>query len=216
MEKASDPNSKIYKKNIEKTCGKSECHPKQLTEFTGSVHEKALTEMNVLEAPTCTNCHGNHVILKKDDAANRISSPRGVIQLCSDCHASVEITRRFDLPTQVTETYNESYHGLATRTGSKEAAFCESCHGVHNIRPSDDSTSSINKKNLPQTCGKCHPGAAQTLFTSKIHLTDKETDSVWAFWIKRFYLSMIFGVLGFMIVHNILDFRRKKKAKKKK
>ena len=28
MEKASDPNSKIYKKNIEKTCGKSECHPK--------------------------------------------------------------------------------------------------------------------------------------------------------------------------------------------
>jgi predicted CXXCH cytochrome family protein len=216
MEKADNPDSKIYKGNIAKTCGQADCHVKELGDYTGSVHEKAITEKNNLEAPSCTNCHGNHVILKKDDMANRISSPKGVIQLCSDCHASVEITKKFDLPTNVTVSYNESYHGLATRGGSKEAAFCESCHGNHNIRPSSDTSSSINQKNLPQTCGKCHPGATQTLFTTKIHLTDTETGSIWAYWVRNFYFMMIFGTIGFMVVHNTLDFFRKKRNKKVK
>jgi hypothetical protein len=216
MEKADNPNAKVYKKNLEKTCGQSGCHEKELADFTGSVHERAITEKNNLEAPSCTNCHGNHVILKKDDEANRIASSKGVIQLCSDCHSSVEITKRFNLPTEVTTTYNESFHGLATRGGSKEAANCQSCHGNHNIRPSDDTLSSINKKNLPETCGKCHPGAKQTLFKTKIHLTDAEVDSLWAYWIKRFYIIMIFGVIGFMLLHNTLDYVKKKKAKKEK
>lgn len=216
MDKSDNPNSKVYKKNLEKTCGQSGCHEKQLADFTGSVHERAITEKGNLEAPSCANCHGNHVILKKDDEANRISSPKGVIQLCSDCHGSVEMTKKFDLPTQVTQTYNESFHGLATRGGSKEAAYCGSCHGNHNIRPSNDTLSTINAKNLPETCGKCHPGAVKTLFTTKIHLTDEETDSMWVYWVKRFYLSMIFGTIGFMFIHNLLDFFKKRRNKKKK
>lgn len=216
MEKSDNPNARVYKKNLEKTCGQTDCHEQQLADFTGSVHEKAITEKGNLDAPSCTNCHGNHVILKKDDAANRLSSSKGVIQLCTNCHGSVEMTKKFDLPIQVTETYNESFHGLATRGGSKEVAYCGSCHGNHNIRPSDDTLSSINKKNLPVTCGKCHPGAIKTLFTTKIHLTDIETDSLWAYWIKRFYLSMIFGLIGFMVIHNVLDYYKKKKNKKKK
>jgi predicted CXXCH cytochrome family protein len=215
MEKADQPDSKINRKNIAKTCGRSECHSGQLKEYTGSIHEKAISEKGSEDSPTCNNCHGNHVIsTKKRDV--KLTQAKEVIQLCSNCHGSVEMVRRNDLPTKVTQTYNESFHGLATRGGSSEVANCESCHGNHNIRPSNDPLSTINKNNLPVTCGKCHPGATEALFTTKIHLNDPEKDSPWVYWISKFYVSFIVGLIGFMIIHNSLDVFRKLKRRKKK
>lgn len=215
MEKTDNPDSKIHKKNIASTCGQSGCHTDQLYEYTGSIHDKAIKDKNSEDSPTCNNCHGNHVIStkKKED---KLQQSKEVIQLCSNCHASVELTERNDLPVKVAETYMESFHGLATRGGLSEAANCESCHGFHNIRPSDDPLSTINKNNLPTTCGKCHPGATDALFTTKIHLTDLQKDSPWVYWITMFYVPFIFGLIGFMVLHNILDIYRKLKRKKKK
>jgi hypothetical protein len=213
MEKTDNPGSKIHKKNIAQTCGQTNCHTSQLNEYTGSIHETSIREGRTEDSPTCNNCHGNHVIATKriDD---KMKKSREVIQLCSNCHASVEIVERNDLPTKVSETFMESFHGLAVRGGSKEAANCESCHGYHNIRPSSDSLSTINKKNLPQTCGKCHEGATQTLFESKIHLTNLEEDSPWVFWITRFYIIIIVLIVGFMFTHNVFDMYKKLKNKK--
>ena len=212
MEKVDNPDSKINKKNIAKTCGQSNCHSKQLTDYTGSVHEKAILEKNSEDSPTCNNCHGNHVISTKKRESKLVQS-KEVIQLCSHCHASVELEKRNELPTKVAETYLESFHGLATRGGSSAAANCESCHGYHDVRPSSDSLSSINKKNLPETCGKCHPGAAETLFNAKIHLTDPEKDNPWVYWIRLFYIVFITVIIGFMVIHNILDINRKRRRK---
>jgi len=213
MDKTDDPNSRIYKKNIAQTCGQTNCHVKEAAEYKGSIHDAGIMEDNNSDAPTCNTCHGNHVILtKKSD--DKLAKSKSLIQLCSNCHSSVELTERNDLPLQVVKSYNESFHGLATRGGSvSEVANCESCHGNHDVKPSSDSTSTINKKNLPETCGKCHPGATEVLFTSKVHLTDLKQDSPWAFLIKSFYLIMITGLIGFMLLHNILDWRRKKKLK---
>ena len=108
-----------------------------------------------------------------------------------------------------------SFHGLAMRGGSKVAANCESCHGYHNIRPSSDTLSSINKKNLPVTCGKCHPGANQTLFNTSIHITDSISESPLLYWISRFYILMILAVIGGMVMHNIFDLIKKVKSKNK-
>ncbi|MBZ0204333.1 MAG: cytochrome c3 family protein [Ignavibacteria bacterium] len=214
MESADNPSSKINKINIAKTCGQSNCHVNQLNDFTGSIHESGVSKGNK-DAPTCNNCHGNHGIVSKN-IDNKQEKAKDLVKLCYDCHSSVELVERNDLPTQVGESFKESFHGLAIRGGSREAANCESCHGNHNIRPSSDSLSTISKKNLPQTCGKCHPGATEVLFTKKIHLNDIEKDSPWVFWITRFYMFMIFGIIGFMIFHNVLDLRRKLKSKKKK
>lgn len=212
MEKADNPDSKISKKKIAGTCGQGNCHGDQLKEYTGSIHEKAITEMNNDDSPTCNNCHGNHVIsTKKRD--NKLVQSKEVIQLCSHCHASVELIKRNDLPTKVAETYMESFHGLATRGGSSDAANCESCHGFHNVRPSSDPLSSISEKNLPETCGKCHPGATEALLKTKVHLNDPKKDSPSVYWITNFYIVFITGIIGFMVVHNVLDFRRKRKIK---
>lgn len=214
MESAENPSSKISKTNIAKTCGQSNCHVNQLKDYTGSIHEMGVSKGNN-DAPTCNNCHGNHGIVTKN-LENKQQKTRELVKLCYNCHTSVELVERNDLPTQVGKSYEESFHGLATRGGSKEAANCESCHGNHNIRPSTDSLSTINRKNLPQTCGKCHPGATEVLFTKKIHLNDPENDSPWVYWITRFYTVMIFVLIGFMVFHNILDLRRKLKLKKNK
>ncbi len=207
MESTENPDSKINKKNIAKTCGESGCHGKQLIDYRGSIHEIGVGK-DSKDAPTCNNCHGNHGILTKN-LENKLEKSRYIVTLCSNCHSSVVLVERNDLPTQVSETFSESFHGLAIRGGGKEAANCESCHGNHNVRPSDDSLSTINKKNLPETCGKCHPGATEVLFTKKIHLTNPEEDSPWVFWITRIYMFMIFGLIGFMVLHNVLDYRRK-------
>lgn len=212
MEKADNPDSKISRKNVAKTCGQEGCHKDQVKDYTGSVHEKAILEKGGNDSPTCNNCHGNHVIASKK-IENKLMQSKEVIQLCSHCHASVEMVERNDLPTKVTETYLESFHGLATRGGLSAAANCESCHGYHNIRPSTDPLSTINKKNLPETCGKCHPGATEALFTTKIHLTDLKEDSPWVYWITSFYIVFITSVVGFMFIHNVLDFVRKKRKK---
>jgi hypothetical protein len=128
------------------------------------------------------------------------------------------MVRKYNLSIGRTESYLESFHGLATRGGSSVAANCESCHGHHNIRPSTDSLSTVSKKNLPQTCGKCHPGAEQTLLGSPIHIANEETDSPTLYWITRFYIIMIFAVIGGMFIHNVFDFFKKfaKKTSKKR
>ncbi len=213
MKNASEVDSKISKRNLEKTCGQSGCHTDQLNEYIGSVHEVAITKDGNKDSPTCNDCHGNHVISKKviDD---KLEQSKQVIKLCSNCHASLEIVERNDLPTKVAESYKESFHGLATRGGMQEAANCESCHGSHNIRPSTDSMSTIFKTNLPQTCGNCHPGASEAFFTTKIHIEDARKDSPIVYIVTVFYMALIIGLIGFMVLHNILDYRRKTQLKK--
>jgi len=214
MKKSSDPESQIYKKNIDKTCGQSECHVQQKQDYSGSIHHTSLMSKENSDSPTCNTCHGGHQIANTDSLGkDQGTKQRGIVKLCSNCHASVELVRNNNLPN-VAANYNESFHGLAVRGGSSRAASCGSCHGNHNIRPSSDSLSTINKKNLGTTCGKCHPGADNVFINTKIHILEQEKDSPMLFWISRFYIILIFGVIGGMILHNILDYRRKIKAKK--
>jgi predicted CXXCH cytochrome family protein len=214
MNKFNEPSSKIYKSNIAQTCGQVNCHVKQLSEFTNSIHDVSIKTKENSDSPTCTGCHGNHQILKKDESPNRIASSKGLVQLCSDCHNSVELVKKYDLPVGRTQSYLDSYHGLAVRGGSKIAANCESCHGNHNIRPSTDALSTIHKDNLPKTCGNCHPGATEIFFNTPIHITNASKESPVLYWITRFYIILIVLVIGGMAAHNFFDFYKKFRARK--
>jgi cytochrome b subunit of formate dehydrogenase len=70
--------------------------------------------------------------------------------------------------TQPFISYQQSVHGRATQNGSKKAAVCTDCHGVHKILPASDPQSPISKFNVPATCGKCHTAIEQT-FLQSIH-----------------------------------------------
>jgi cytochrome b subunit of formate dehydrogenase len=105
-----------------------------------------------------------------------------------------------------------SYHGLASRGGSQVVANCASCHGTHSIFPSSDPRSTINHANLARTCGQCHPGVTEKFAASKVHVDaplSADVGSKAVRWIRRFYMSMIFVVIGGMLLHNFIIWRAK-------
>jgi len=209
----SDVNSKISKKNQPLTCGQENCHRAVKNEFTGSIHQISIEKKENSDAPSCSGCHGSHQILNKSQEGNLIAKRTGIVKLCSDCHSSVEIIENNNLPKGITDNFNESFHGLALRGGSQQAADCGSCHGYHNIRPSNDPLSTIYKSNLPVTCGKCHPGANETIFNTPIHILDPVNESPWLYYITLFYIILIVSIIGGMIFHNTIDFIKKIKEK---
>src|SRR5581483_10007753 len=93
-----------------------------------------------------------------------------------------------------------------------------SCHGVHNILPSSDSRSTINRANLMKTCGHCHPGVTEKFVIGKVHVDaplSADTGSLAVRWIRKFYLGMIAVVIGGMLLHNLIIWRRKAVMRRK-
>ena len=106
-------------------------------------------------------------------------------------------------------SFRDSYHGLAFRGGDLSVANCASCHGWHDILPSSDPRSSIHSKNLPQTCGKCHPASKTGLIVGKIHVLEKAEEHFLLGFFRSFYLVLIPLVIGMMMIHNFADYFRK-------
>jgi len=204
------PDSPLYFSRQAATCG--QCHAQEAAEWAKSVHGKAVAAGN-RAAPTCTDCHSEHTIeAMKGASALKISG------MCSRCHDSVTLDSKYNLPANRVKTYVESYHGLAAQSGSTVVANCASCHGYHKVLPSSDPDSMINPNNLVATCGQCHPGANRMFVKGKIHVdltatpgTDRGTQINW--WVRQIYLTLIFTVVGAMLVHNVLLFWRKTAAR---
>jgi len=197
--------SPLHWSKLGQTCG--ECHPEALADVQQSVHGRAV-ERGVREAATCTDCHSEHRIeTLKGNAALKLSG-----DVCGKCHASERINSKFRLPGNRVKTFFESYHGLAVQSGYARAANCSSCHGYHKILPSTDPNSSIHPQHLPETCGKCHPGATAQFAQGKIHVDLGEAGDLAAqinLWVRRIYLTLIFGLVGAMVLHNALMWWRK-------
>jgi len=123
------------------------------------------------------------------------------------------------VPGNRVTSYFDSYHGLASEGGSVVAANCSSCHGVHDILPSSDPRSSINRANLDATCGKCHKGVTQKFTQTKVHLTDgahaNDIDSLAVRWVRRIYVLLILLVIGAMFLHNAIIWRSKAVARRR-
>jgi cytochrome b subunit of formate dehydrogenase len=114
------------------------------------------------------------------------------------------------MPVDRLVSFDASYHGLAAQAGSQTVANCASCHGVHNILPSSDPKSTINPKNLPATCGKCHPGAGTRFAISQVHLSpDSAGEPAPLRWVRQLYLLLIPVTIGLMFLHNGGDWVRK-------
>lgn len=212
---AGDPKSSTFKFNVPNTCGK--CHVGEDAEYVQSVHGQAIGRGNWL-APVCTDCHGIHTIQAPNNPSSSVSAQALAEIPCARCHQGVRLTTEFGVPGGRVSSYQASYHGLASRLGSTVVANCASCHGSHFILASSDPRSTINKANLPSTCGQCHPGATAKFTGFPIHAETSPTAGIGiavVSWVKRFYISVILVVLGAMIVHNVVVWRSKAAARRK-
>ncbi len=206
----SDPHSKIWKQNVAATCG--QCHTAIFQAYSQSIHGQAVAK-GVLQAATCTDCHSEHRILAPGDPGSPVYMANVSQEACSRCHADTQLMAGFAMPQDRVPTYEDSYHGLAAHEGRQTVANCASCHGVHNIYPSSDPRSTVNKANLSKTCGQCHTDAGQRFAIGPVHSLSKATrgGKILAF-VKIFYLIVIPVTLGFMLLHNLIDLRRKARA----
>jgi formate dehydrogenase gamma subunit len=219
IQPAANSQSSIAKVNIPGTCGT--CHQSEASEFLQSVHGQAVTR-GVSRAPVCTDCHGIHNIKGPFDQTTATATTAVATDSCSKCHEGVTLTQEFGVASGRVSSYKDSYHGLASQFGSKLVANCASCHGVHNILPSSNPQSMISANNLSQTCGQCHVGASANFTKGKIHLTSGLTSEVATHdlgvggtrIVRWIYLPLIVLVIGGMVIHNALVWRKKVAAKR--
>lgn len=220
IEPAANAQSTIARVNIPNTCGK--CHRTESTEFMQSIHGQAITR-GVSRSPVCTDCHGIHNIVMPFEGDKSSMLPSVGTDSCARCHEGVTLTQEFGVAGERVSSYKDSYHGLASKLGSKVVANCASCHGVHNILPSSDPHSMINGNNLQQTCGQCHVGASSNFTKGKIHLTSELISTVTPHdlgvqgtrIVRWIYLPLIFFTIGGMLAHNALVWRRKAMARRR-
>ncbi len=200
-------NTKVaaFRTSVIDTC--SMCHTDVVAQYRKSVHGKALAS-GIMQAPLCTDCHGEHRILSHSNEESSVSAGH-IRDTCGSCHGNVQLSSKFGLPTDRLMSFDASFHGLAAKAGNETVANCASCHGVHNILPSADPKSSVNPKNLANTCGKCHQGAGQRFAITPVHMVDGQTEAPPVRMVRQFYLLMIPLTIGLMLLHNGGDWVRK-------
>ena len=199
------PKSQAFRAAVPDTCGM--CHTEVVEQYRASVHGQALA-LGIAQAPLCTDCHGEHNIVKHTNSASPVNAAH-IRDTCGSCHGDVLLTRKFGLPSDRLLSFDTSFHGLAAKAGSQTVANCASCHGVHNILPSSDPKSTINAKNLPKTCGQCHAGAGTRFAISQVHVAEGRTEPAALRWVRQFYLLVIPVTIGLMLLHNGGDWLRK-------
>jgi cytochrome b subunit of formate dehydrogenase len=203
---AADPESRVNRAHIVETCGR--CHEDIAHAFEASVHGKAAAH-GIQDSPVCTDCHGEHRILgplQQDSPVYATNIPK---LTCGRCHGDVRLSEKFGVADDKVLAYSDSFHGLASRSGSLTVANCSSCHGVHDILPSTDPEAHTNSDNLAETCGQCHPGAGSRFAIGPVHTMRTQQEHPAVFWVRSVYLVVIVMTIGAMLLHNLLDLYRK-------
>ncbi|HUU86067.1 MAG TPA: cytochrome b/b6 domain-containing protein [Phycisphaerae bacterium] len=210
---AADPESTIYHFNIPDTCG--QCHEPVTKDYWDGIHGQ-LVKRGAIDSPVCTHCHGEHGIIKSDDARSPVGAARVAEATCAPCHESEVLNEKYGIPAGRLRSYVDSYHGLKAKAGDVHVANCASCHGTHRILPHTDPSSSINANNLQATCGTCHPGITTELAQAPIHETATGIKTGWPHFVRIFYLWLIGVTIGLMLLHNIADWVRHVKIMRRK
>ncbi|MDW7674318.1 MAG: cytochrome c3 family protein [Bacillota bacterium] len=182
------------------SCGS--CHADAGREFNDSVHGKAFAAGNTDLG--CSSCHDPHNVIPGDNPespVNRLNVP----ETCASCHEG----------TVPVESYADSFHGIASKFGSTEAAQCADCHGTHNILGPADPASTVAKANVPDTCAQCHNVAQANFANGPEHYEKKPYgDGAPMYWTLKFFTWLTILTITLLIIHIELDlYRRLKEIK---
>ena len=165
----------------------------------------------------CVVCHEDEAFANKwyNHTSRRIRevkrSSKEIVALCSSCHADKELIERHVAAAAkegrelgrkfpyAAVAYQDSFHGKVTKYGSTDAANCLNCHAspknyymsVHELRPSRDPKSPINKANRVNTCRQCHKTADENYAAIDPHPTHHKEDNLF-----NYYAEMIYNIVG--------------------
>jgi predicted CXXCH cytochrome family protein len=195
---------------ISETC--AQCHSEIVDAYKESVHGAALIGEDNPDVPVCTDCHGVHNIQDPRTEQFRVQTP----EMCANCHANQTMMSKYGLPANVYDIYKLSWHGVDVSvykarwpTIWHDSAVCTDCHGVHDIRKTDDPASKVNPTNLQATCAKCHPGAGPNwtgAWTGHNEISLERTPFV--FYVQSFYQLFMPVVLWASVIYVLLQIIR--------
>ncbi len=124
-----------------KQCGNCHDDPPELIQgYLTSEHGQALFLSGLINAPSCSDCHGDHRIMEADGGrapTAHANSP----EMCGTCHQIL-----------LTEWKDQSAHGLAWQAG-EEGPVCVDCHSSHQVV---DPTTYDARHAGARNCGGCH------------------------------------------------------------
>jgi hypothetical protein len=198
---------------IAKICAR--CHNAIYDQYVNSVHGSGIAANKNPDVPSCTDCHGVHIIQGPDSPGFRINSPT---QVCGKCHTDAQKMAKYGISTQVMNTYVADFHGTTVTLFEKtdpEAAtnkpVCYDCHGVHNIVRVDDPTQGIAlKQNMLKACQRCHPDATTNFPDAWLsHYIPSPTKYPVVYFVNLFYVILIPTVIGGMVIYVGSDIYRK-------
>jgi predicted CXXCH cytochrome family protein len=204
-----DPNEP--RERVSQTCGN--CHVQISEQYSQSVHGAALIGEDNPDVPVCIDCHGVHNIENPTTAVFRANSP----DLCGGCHADATVMSKYDISTDVFDTYVADFHGATVELFERQhpnqetnKAVCYDCHGVHNILPTSDENSRVIKQNLLTTCRQCHPDATDNFPASwTSHFKPSLENNTLVYLVDTFYAIFIPTIIGGFLVFIGADiFRR--------
>ena len=186
------------RERVSHTCGN--CHSTINEQYEVSVHGAALLGEDNQDVPICTDCHGVHNIPDPTTADFRLSSP----YMCGRCHADKELMDKYNISTDVFDTYVADFHGTTVSLFERQSpheesnkAVCYDCHGVHNILPATDENSQVIKENLLITCRQCHPDANDNFPDSwTSHFKPSIEHNPLVYFVDLFYLIVIPATVG--------------------
>jgi hypothetical protein len=146
----------------------AQCHAQVAEEYGASVHGRAQLKGD-RDAATCSDCHGKHEIVPAKNPQSKVY-PLQLPYTCGTCHGDAALAKKHNIPvTNAYKLYMDSIHGRALeKSGLLVAANCTSCHGSHRILPRLNPLSTVNRRSVPDTCGKCHAGVLK-IFENSVH-----------------------------------------------
>jgi hypothetical protein len=188
----------VPRTRVSDTCGT--CHGEIYENYKSSVHGAALYGRDNPDVPVCTDCHAAHDIADPTTAAFRLSSP----QMCGECHADEEMMAKYDISTDVFNTYVTDFHGTTVTLFQHNSpneptnkAVCYDCHGIHDIQSVTDATEEEIQARLLPTCQKCHPDATENFPASWLsHYVPSLEHYPLVYLVNIFYVVLIPTVLG--------------------
>ncbi|MHB8864923.1 MAG: cytochrome c3 family protein [Pirellulaceae bacterium] len=128
-----------------RACGA--CHEDRYAELTRGVHSAVFFGEDGTGKPlTCRTCHRDpaHHMRPVRDLVSPVRS-RNQVAVCAECHE------------RALESYEMSGHGRGVfHSGLISSAVCADCHSAHAILPATDTTSTLHKANVAETCARCH------------------------------------------------------------
>ncbi len=213
--KPHEQSNELTKKSLAEQCGT--CHQYEYELHVQSIHGQQIMKGNT-DAATCVDCHSNEANPHSVIRTLEYTAPtykKNIAGTCAVCHAQEQLMSSYGIVEKVYESYMRSFHGKAMQLGTYEPteldkATCTNCHGVHDIKATDDPTSPVaGVENLARTCESCHPGGGVKFASGFLGHKEASPQNIpVAHYTEVFFTFLLISVVAFGVIVMLLATRK--------